>query len=274
MTYRQSHPLFDVESAIIKARNQPCPVDLTPYQRQLDALVGKTATGQSRLRIVWGQDYEKASAIICGRRALKYPFYRYEEGGGIHDIGIPRFYVEELHSNAELQHKEAWDRARYYYDECARELIDVLGPIPEDGFYTALFQIAHHDDLCCGGKEVVKNEPCLGAYREPNESDLFRIRRMKWRRDHASNDDNAPSESLIRKRAADLAEKRDEKWRTAIRERVEDFMNTHAWKFTTFDPTELNWGRYHFVGENAGHTKSGLKKETVNANRDSNSDSA
>lgn len=255
--------LFDIEAEIIKARNQPSPVDLKPWQDRIDAIVGKTATGKSRLRIVWGQSFEHASSIICGRRALRYPFYRYEEGGAIHDIGIPRFYIEELHGNAELKHKDAWDRSRYYFDEYTREMIDVLGPIPEEGFYTSLFQIAHHDDLCCSGKEVVKGEPCLGGYREPGEIDLTRIRRMKWRRDHASNDENLPSESLLRKRAQDLTEKRDEKWRTGIRERVEDFMNTHAWKFTTFDPTEIGWGRFHFTG---AHSKSGLKKkEAVNA---------
>ena len=255
-----NHPLFDIERAIIANRNQPSPIDLKPYQRQLDALVGETVTGRSRLRIVWGQDFEGASAIICGRRALKYPFYRYEEGGSIHDIGIPRFYVEELHSNAELQRKDAWDKARYYFDEDSREMIDVLGPIPEEGFYTALFQIAHHDDLCCGGKEVVKGEPCLGAYREPDESDLLRVRRMKWRRDHASNDENAPSESLLRKRALDLTEKRDEKWRRNIREAIEDYARTRSHSWGTLDPAVYQHGRFHWAGSSA---KSGATVEQI-----------
>lgn len=255
-----SHPLFDIEAAIIRSRNQPSPVDLKVWQARIDATVGKTATGQSRLRVVWGQDFEKASAIMCGRRALRYPFYRYEEGGSIHDIGIPRFYVEELHSNAELQHKDAWDRARYYFDEYTREIIDVLGPIPEGGFYTALFQIAHHDHLCCDGKEVVKGDPCLGAYREPSDADLQRIRRMKWRRDHASNDDNAPSETLIRKRAADLTEKRDEKWRTGIREAIEDYSKTRSHSWCTLDPVVYQHGRFHWAGS---HSKSGATIEQI-----------
>lgn len=255
-----SHPLFDIEANIIKARNQPSPVVLKPWQDRIDAIVGKTPAGRSRLRIVWGQDFEKASAIMCGRRALKYPFYRYEEGGALHDIGIPRFYVEELHSNSELQHKSAWDKARYYFDEYTREMIDVLGPIPEEGFYTALFQIAHHDELCCGGREVVKKEPCLGAYREPSEADLTRIRRMQWRRDHAANQENNPSESLIRKRAQDLTEKRDEKWRQSIREAIEDYTRTRSHSWTTLDPVVLQHGKYHWTGS---HTKSGATLEEI-----------
>jgi hypothetical protein len=84
---------------------------------------------------------------------------------------------------------------------------------------------------------------------------------MKWSRDHAENHENNPSEDLLRKRAADLSAKRDEKWSAGIRERIEDFMDTHAWKFTTYDPTEIGWGRYHWT---AGHSKSGLKKEAIN----------
>jgi hypothetical protein len=254
-----SHPLFDIEAAIIANHNQPSPVDLKAWQGRIDAIVGKTATGQSRLRIVWGQ---AAEMISCGRVAKKYLFYRHQEGGQFHDIGIPRFYIEELHPNSELQQKQAWDRARYYFDEYTRELIDVLGPIPEEGFYSSLFQIAHHDDLCCKGKETVKGEPCLGAYREPNESDLTRIRRMQYRRDHASNAENNPSEELIRKRAADMSTKRDEMWRKNIREAIEDYTKTRGHSWTTCDPAALQHGKYHWVGS---HTKSGATAEQIAA---------
>src|SRR5262249_6837565 len=142
-------------------------------------------------------------------------------------------------------------------------LIDVLGPIPEDGFYTCLFQIAHHDSLCCDGRGIVKHEPCLGSYRPPCDSDLQRIRRMKQRRDQASNDDNAPSESLLRKRAADRTEKRDEKWRQGVKEAVEDFANTRGHSWFTLDPATYSWGKYHFTG---GHNRSGLKPKENNAN--------
>src|SRR5262245_49127537 len=135
-TVHTSHPLFDIESAIVANRNQPSPVDLKPWQNRIDSIVGKTPDGKSRLRIVGGQH---GTTFSCGKTRRKYPFWRYEDAGEIVDIGIPRFYVEELHTNSELHHKDAWDNARYYYDEATRELIDVLGPVPQDGFYSALF---------------------------------------------------------------------------------------------------------------------------------------
>jgi len=260
---RTSHHIFDVESEIVKARNQDSPVSLKPWQDRLDRIAGLTVDGKSKLRIVWGQDFNLASMISCGKRRLKYPFWRYEEGGEIRDIGVPRFYVEELHLNLELQQKDGWERARYYWDEETGEKIDVLGPIPPEGFYTALFLIAHHDSLCCDGKGIVKHEPCLGSYRPPADSDLQRVHRMKWRRDQASNDDNAPSESLLRKRAADMTEQRDEKWRQGVRNAIDDYVKTRSHSWTTLDPTPYSWGKYHFIG---GHNRSGLQPKETNAN--------
>lgn len=247
----------------MKARNVPSPVDLKPWQDRINRIAGLSSTGKPRLRIVWGQ---AAEMVSCGRTAKKYPFWRYEEAGQIHDIGTPRFYVEELHGNAELRQKGGWDRARYYWDDVTHEMIDVLGPIPEEGFYTAVFLIAHHDSLCCGGKGVVKHEPCLGAYRPPCDSDLTRIRRMKHRRDTASNDDNTPSEALLAKRADDATDKRDERWLANSREVVEDYIKTRSHSWTTLDPAPFSWGKYHFTG---GHSRSGLKPKESNANSDS-----
>lgn len=257
LTKRSSHPIFDVEAEIVKARNVPSPVDLKPWQDRINKIAGVSSTGKPRLRIVWGQS---ADMIACGRTAKKYPFWRYEEAGQIHDIGTPRFYVEELHGNAELRRKDAWEKARWYWDEGT--LIDVLGPIPEEGFYTSVFLIAHHDALCCNGTGIVKHEPCLGAYRPPCDADLQRIRRMKHRRDTASNDDNAPSDALLEKRADDMTEKRDEKWRQNIREAIDDYVKTRSHSWTTLDPSVLSHGKFHFMG---AHNRSGLKQEEKNA---------
>lgn len=266
-TLHRSHPVFDIEAEIVRAKNCPSPVDLKSWQDRIDRAVGKTTDGKSRLRIIWGQDMNLASMFSCGQRRSKYPFWRYEEDGAIHDIGVPRFYVEELHGNFELQQKGLWDKARFYYDEESREFIDVLGPIPEEGFYSCVFLIAHHDTLCCDGKGVVNNEPCLGAYRGPVDTDMQRIRRMKWRRDHASNDERLPSESRIRKRSQDATEKRDEHWRAGIRAAIEDYSKTRSFAWTSLDPGLQAWGRYHFL---AAHNRSGLKRENNNANSDSN----
>lgn len=254
----QHHPIFDVEAEIVRTRNVSSPVDLKPWQARIDKIVGKTPDGKSRLRIVWGQE---ANMVSCGRTAKKYPFWRFQEGGEIHDIGIPRFYIEELHTNAELKRGGRWDSARYYWDE--GRLIDVLGPVPEDGFYTGVLMIAHHDALCCNGTEVVKHEPCLGSYRLPTDSDLQRLRKMKYRRDTASNDENRPSEALLEKRTDDAIEARDEKWRSNIREVIDDYFATRSHSWTTLDPAPFSWGKYHFTG---GHSKSGLKQEEINAN--------
>lgn len=250
-----SHPVFDVEREIVRTGNCPSPIDLLPWQARIDAIAGKTPDGKSRLRIVWGQE---AEAYICGQRRKKYPFWRYMDGGEIVDIGVPRFYVEELHTNAELHKRDAWERARYFWDEVTGSLLDVLGPVPEEGFYTAVFMIAYHDDYCCGGRGHVKHEPCLGAFRPPSDEDLTRIRKIKYLRDHASNDQRAPSDTLIEKWTDEAAEKRDDRWRLRIREAIQDFMRTHSYRFTTDDPSELSWGKYKFT---AAHSRSGLRKE-------------
>lgn len=248
----RSHALFDVESAIIANRNQPSPVDLRSYQERIDKAVGKDIHGRSLLRVVWGQ---AVTHLSFGRHRMKYPFYRYEEGGEIHDIGIPRFFVEELHSNAELNQSGAWEKTRWQWVD-GQGKVDVLGAIPEEGFYTLLFPIAYHDRLCCNGREFLPNgETCYGAYRPPTDHDLQRIRRMKWRRDHGSNAENNPSDSQIRRNAERHSAQRDEMWQKNISERVDDFLNTHGWRFSTDDPSALANGKYHFLG---GHNRSGL----------------
>lgn len=253
-----SHSVFDVESEIIKARNQPCPVELKPWQNRLDAIAGKTINGKSRLIIEWGQS---ATMFSCGKIRAKYPFYRYEEGGEIHDIGIPRFWISELHGEAELKAADRWERSRYYWDEATGERIDVLGPVPEDGFYTAVFMIASHDEWCCGGKGVVKGEPCLGSYRPPCDSDLQRVRRMKYRRDKASNDENNPSESSLERQANHMSEKREDAWREKTRAAIEDYTKTRSHSWFTLDPGPFSWGKYHFTG---AHSRSGLKSKENN----------
>jgi hypothetical protein len=254
-----SHPTFDIAETIINAGNCPPPVDLKPWQDRIDLITGKNSVGHSKVRLVWGQDLDKAGAWICGKRRAKYPFYRYEEAGEIRDIGTPRFYVEELHNNAELRKDNNWEKNRYYFDP-QLGLLDVLGPIPDDGFYTSVFIIALHDEICCNGSGVVNNDICLGAFRPPCDADLQRIRRMKWNRDHASNEDLRPSQSLIEKRTEERSQKFDELIDRESSTYMGDFFKTHGWKLTTDDPSRLNWGKYAFVGS---HSKSGATVEQI-----------
>lgn len=253
MKVHVSHPVFDIESEIIKTGNAPCPVDLKAFQQRIDRTCGKMPDGKSKVRIVWGQ---AATQFIMGRQRMKYPFYRYMDGGEIHDIGTPRFYLEELHTNAELQAQGRWDAARYA--DLDGERVDLLGPIPEEGFYSPLFAIAHHDDYCCGGREFIKGEPCLGAYRPPTDSDITRIQRMHKRKEQASRSELEPTAEQVAKAARKASEARDEKFRSNIREVIEDYMKTRSHSWDTLDPTPEKWGRFHFMGS---HTKSGKVKE-------------
>lgn len=241
----QSHPGFDIESEIVKAGNRPSPVDLSVWQRRIDDIAGKTLENRSRLRIIWGQAFD-ATIWCVGRRRMKYPFWRYEEAGEIHDIGTPRFYVEELHDISELKQNDGWESARYQWN--GLEKIDVLGPIPEEGFYTSVFLIAHHDELCCNGSGQIKGNLCLGAYRPPTDSDLIRIRRMKQRRDNAANFQNRPTEEQITKWTAEAAQKRDEAFSQKLRESIDNWVAVHGHRITdSMNYKQLARGKWKFM---------------------------
>lgn len=251
-----SHPGFDIESEIVKAGNRPSPVDLSVWQRRIDDIAGKTIEGRPRLRIVWGQSPE--STMWCvGRRRMKYPFWRVEENGEIHDIGTPRFYVEELHDITELKQNDGWEAARYQWNELER--IDVLGPMPEEGFYTSVFLIGHHDELCCNGSGHIKGNLCLGAYRPPTDSDLIRIKRMKQRRDNAANFENRPTEEMIAKWTAEAAQKRDEAFSAKLKDSIDNWVAVHGHRITdSMNYKQLANGKFKFMP-----TKNfeGVKKE-------------
>lgn len=261
--------MFDVEAEIIK-RNYPSPVDIAPFQKRLDEIAGVDVSGRSNIKISWGQDMAE-QMIICGVWHMKFCFYRFidrkerlnpangliEISETMQEIGTPRFFISELHSNSELHANDRWENARYVWVS-ETERMDVLGPVPDTGFYTPLFTVAYHDELCCDGDEFIKGNACLGAYREPNETDLERVRRMKWRRDHASPDELMADANLTQKRAMDWQEKRNEKWQKGVREALDDAFRTHAVGWTTLDPTVKKWGKYAFL---SAHNKSGTKKE-------------
>ena len=265
----RSHDVFDVEANIIKAGNQPSPVNLEGFQKELNKIAGLDVSGRPNLKAVWGQDPSNRM-VVCGSWRAKFPFWRNmkrhertnaatgltEYWDELIEIGTPRFFVEELHTNAELNRNDRWENARWFWDGLER--IDVLGPVPDDGFYSTVFCVAYHDELCCKGRGSIRGEVCLGAYREPNESDLERVRKMKWRRDQASLDEIAPSDSLIQKRTEDATEKRDEKWRQGIRGVIDDWFKTHSHAFATLDPAVAQHGKYKFLG---GTSKSGLTEE-------------
>lgn len=248
------HPVYDNEAAIVDAGNTPCPVDLAVWQKQIDRMAGKTPSGLSNLRIVWGQDFNATKMISCGAWRMKYPFFRFEEAGQILDVGIPRFYVEELVPRETLMANGRWDRARYYHDPDSGELIDVLGPCPETGFYDTVFQVAYHDEACCDGREVKNHEPCLGAYRSPTDQDIDRIARILQRRDRATESDLNPSAAQSSRRYKAIISKQEAQVHSEMVDQINDFMKTHAFTWFTDDPTVIKHGKYHWT---SGHNKSG-----------------
>lgn len=248
------HPVYDNETAIVDAGNTPCPVDLAAWQRQIDRMAGKTPSGLSNLRIVWGQDFEATKMISCGAWRMRYPFYRFEEDGQILDIGIPRFYVEELVPRETLMANDRWANARYYRDPDNGELIDVLGPCPETGFYDTVFQIAHHDEHCCNGREIANHAPCLGAYRTPTDADLDRIGRILQRRDRATENDLNPSSAEMTRRYKAMSDKKEATLQNQMASQISDYLKTHSFTWFTDDPTVIKHGKYHWM---SGHNKSG-----------------
>ena len=272
----ESHPFFDAsaeriadESRPAWDRNYPCPLDLRPVQKELDRLTGRTATGQARLKVVWGMSPDDVMWVE-GRWMRQHPHWRGENyrerfnpATGLvevrrefYEIGVPRFYVMELHERSELLADDNWQQARYEWRDGV--LVDVLGPLPADGFYTDLFTVAYHDHLCCDGREHVQGVPCLGLYRPPGEPDYERIRRILRRRDQATPDELNPSPEMVGKRARELAAAREERFRTEIRERVRNSLEPHAHTFITTDESVIRNGQYHWTN---GHSKSGLKKK-------------
>lgn len=217
-------------------------------------MAGKTPFGLSYLRIVWGQDFEATKMITCGAWRLRYPFYRDLDGTKIIETGIPRFYVEELVPRETLMADDRWQKARYVQDEETGQTIDVLGPCPEKGFYETVFQIAKHDMYCCDGREVRNHTPCLGLFREPREIDIDRIARMIQRRNQASRSEADGTSQWYGKQRqgeiTDAQQKRHEELKT----RMYEYLKPHQHRFTTFDPSVIANGKFHFL---SAHNRSG-----------------
>ena len=238
--------------------NLPAPRSTESFQRQLDKLFGKSAKGLSKVRVVWGQAPDQMM-LVCGRWVRKFPYYRElrkrehaDPGTGLvlvehdlYEIGVPRYFVEQLH-DSEIE-KAGWERARFGTVDGIWQ--DILGPAPEQGFYTSLFAVGSHDARCCGGRESYKGVPCYGGFRFPGEIDLRRLRRMRHLRDTAPAASKDPLEQ-----AAEWDEKWQEHLDKEFGEVIDDYCKTRSHTWTNFDPALQQWGKWHFMG---GHNKSG-----------------
>jgi len=244
-----SHPVFDVEQAW--TRNYPCPVpvsELADFQRRLDALTGKTVNNLSRLKVVWGMAADDVM-FFRGQYLRQHPHWREEKlipfenpdtgltevVSEIIEIGVPRFYMMELNDREDLMKGNGWDSLE-------------LGPIPENGFYTDWFLVAHHDAFCCKGAGHFNGVRCLGSYRPPGEQDLDRIRQMLRNKNNARPDEIEPSIELAAKRVGDKWRKARDKRQAEMRDAIKSSLAPHAHTFTTDDPSVLSNGKYHFLG--------------------------
>lgn len=242
------------------------PVSTKWFQEELDKICGRNSAGLSILRIVWGCDHERTSQFVFGEYRLRYRFFSKRfVNGDILDLGVPRYFLEEL--NEPGQARESWERQRYHTTE-DHEILDCLGPYPEKGYYTHCWTIAQHEggDLekgpCCDRIWTAARRPCWGHYREPAEIDLTRVRRG-WRRqlEHRRErpDEVLPVNVLQEAHAASFQSYK--KWMDGVKDKtgamIDDFMKTHAFSFTTDNPKVHKWGRYHFLGPK--HSKSGSK---------------
>lgn len=251
----EPHHLFDHEERW-RERNHPSPTDLSYWNQRLTRLAGRDSSGLSKVRVVWGMDFDSTRMLVCGQWVMRYAAYRWEDGPGLRDVGRPRFIVEELHPRAELNASGAWEAARYEWRGLER--VDVLGPMPEHGYYSELFTVAHHDGYCCGGRGVKDAEPCHGGYREPNEADIQRVAAMVARRNAAPESEAIPSAERLRREGEARAEKAAEKRRQMIREVIDNALAPQAHKFFTLDESIIRNGKYHWL---RGHSKSGLTPE-------------
>lgn len=228
--------------------NIECPIDLKPFQRQIDRITGKTIEGRSRVRVEWMMDYRTESYTFCGEKAWKHPYWMYidsnstvDKGTGLEIvsmskrwIGIPRFIITELHSKE--QAGEGWEKARY--DWVDGVYMDTLGPMPEEGWYGDLFIVAKHDEQCCNGKGVDQGKVCYGGFKLPGEDELYRLKRLKYLRDHAETFTEPLEIRIAKEKAA-----RDEAMREHFTEAIESALAPHAWRAFAADNTQA---KYHF----------------------------
>lgn len=175
-------------------------------QAQLTLIGGTVLDGRPRLRLVWGQSKE-ASIFWKGRQRLRYlyewrrelvgykaidplgreptrffepsvelpPFRKgilleplYEDV----DIGIPRFYIEQL-MPAELLCQD-WDKLRYDVDGETGKIEDSLGPPPVHGEYQeGFYMIADHSQCC---PDNMFRPGCYGSFRAPQQYDVEYVR--------------------------------------------------------------------------------------------------
>lgn len=95
-----------------------------------------------------------------------------------YQIAWPRWIVElELDRQRE---KPFHDQERYEWDHETGQMVDALGPYPEEGKWASLFVICQHWVKCCQDANA-QGRLCYGVGRAPVEDDLDWVR--QWFKD-------------------------------------------------------------------------------------------
>ena len=182
--------------------NSSAPAINPSLQNQLTLIGGVMKDRRPRIRLVWGQSAE-SSIFWRGRQRLRYLWewkrqligYRSIDANGNEppkffaptvelpsfapgvlleplyediDIGIPRWYVEQMMPAAIAC--DGWKDERY--DKVDGTLVDSMGEPPVTGTYEeAFYMIADHSHCA-----HVPGYTCYGEYREPQQYDVEYVR--------------------------------------------------------------------------------------------------
>lgn len=240
------HPVFDRWPVV---ENFPCPVSgerLKAFQKQLNRIGGVASNGKPNIRIVWAADPETAMHVVNGepkaRYALRtdqYECKRIDKETNLEivefvdvDVCLPRFIVEQYHTPEE-------------------ESFNPSGEPTGNGYYTHLFTVAHHDEGCCGGREAVNGQLCLGAYEEPSESHLDHLRHLIRLRDETKQTrmigEQITEEEFAedRKHLKDWNERRDEATKSSFADIARQSLKLHGWRMSSGDGGKRS--KFHFL---------------------------
>jgi hypothetical protein len=111
-------------------------------------------------------------------------------------VAQPRWVIEERLD--ERKERPAHEAARYEWDPDTLQLIDALGPYPEEGKWACIQVISAHAFVCC--KNATANEQlCIWGVggRDPVDSDIEEVRQRIQARDENAKlrKDGMPTES-------------------------------------------------------------------------------
>jgi hypothetical protein len=224
------------------------------YQKRLDSIAGKTTSGLSRIRLIWGADPLHGQQIFQGVRRFKYFVTK--------EIALQRFILEQLHEPEE--YKPNWDQGRYKWEGIVKT--DLKGDPPANGLYTHLHTVAEHDHRCCDGTLLIGgHQACYGFFGFPDDNELEAMKMAITLRDRTP--ELRPGEKIpqveLEKELRETKyweEYNREKTREEFKDIIVDEFKTHAASLFSDDESILRHGKFHWT---ASHSKSGATLKQI-----------